>query len=99
MFLLVFKGAASPKSGGHEFGSVSQTERFPTVYGLPMLSYIGMSYTIGKLRTSPLQWAGGHDRVFVSMVAAPMDKFSVSETRQARLESFPWIPCRERAPR
>ncbi len=50
--------AASPKLGGHEFCSylhVSQVESFPTVYGMPMLGNIGMSYTVGKLRVSALQ--------------------------------------------
>ena len=37
-----------------------------------MLSYIGMPYTVGKLRVPAFHGAGGHDRVFVSMVAAPM---------------------------
>ncbi len=32
---------------------------------------MGVSYTL-SLRVSASQWAGGHDRVFVSMVAAPM---------------------------
>ena len=42
------------------------------VYDTPMLSHIGVSYTVGKLRVPAFPWTGGHDRVFVSMVAAPM---------------------------
>ncbi len=37
-----------------------------------MLSHIGVSYTVGKLRDQAFSWTRGHDRVFVSMVAAPM---------------------------
>ena len=40
---------------------------------MPMPRNIGMSYIFGKLRIPAFQWAGGHDRVFVSMVAAPME--------------------------
>ena len=51
-------------------GSVSQTEHFQGIYDMPLLSYTGMSYTVGKLRISPFQWTGE----FVSMVAVPMWK-------------------------
>ncbi len=74
-------GPASPKSGGHESwssGNVSQTKHFPMVYDMAMLSYIGMSYTVGKLIISSFQWAVGHDGVFVSMVAAPMPSYAKS---------------------
>ena len=43
-----------------------------------------MSYTVESdlPRISPSQWAGGHDRVFVSMVAAPMSPL-------CRMDLFP----------
>ena len=31
-----------------------------------------MLHTVRKLRSPAFQWSGGHDRVFVSMVAAPL---------------------------
>ncbi len=72
------KGAASPKLGGHEFRCyvvLSQSKSFPTVYDTPMSRNIGMSYTVIKLRNSSFQRPGGHERVFVSMVAAPLKTF------------------------
>ncbi len=70
------KGTTRPKSGGHEFWSFHYTtqifESFPAVYDRPMSNNIGMLYTVGKRRSPAFQWAGGHDRVFMSMVAAPM---------------------------
>ena len=69
------KDAASPKSEGHDLCShlrISQIRSFPTVYDMPMFDNMDMSYTVGKLRILAFQWAGGHDRVFVSMVAASL---------------------------
>ena len=37
-----------------------------------MLNNIGILYIIGKLRSPAFQWAGKHDLVFVSIVAAPL---------------------------
>ena len=41
-------------------------------------AHIAMLYTVGKLRSSAYLWAGGHDRVFVSMGAPPMAIATVS---------------------
>ncbi len=40
------------------------------------LGNIGMLYTVGKLSVPSFHWEGGHDRVFVSMVAAPLKFYS-----------------------
>ena len=32
-----------------------------------------MSYTVGKLRDPAFHWTGGHDHLFVSIVAARVD--------------------------
>ncbi len=76
-------GAAKPKSGGHEFWSfhlITQIESFPAIYDMPMLSNIGMLYAVGKLRSQAFHLAGGHGRVFVSMVAAPSWKRRTPKT-------------------
>ncbi len=36
-----------------------ELKSFPTVYDMPILSNIGVSYTVGKLLTSALQWKHG----------------------------------------
>ena len=58
-----------------------------------MLRNIGMPYIFGKLRVSPFHWLGGHDRVFVSMVAAPLVSFWFSTEIICAYHSFPqlWI--------
>ncbi len=36
---------------------------FPMVYDMPILSNIGVSYTVGNLLTSALQWKYGYFRI------------------------------------
>ena len=48
------------------------------MYDTPVPRYIGVLYTVGKLIVPAFHWAGGHDRVFMFMVATPIQGLDVA---------------------